>query len=514
EYGGRLDTVHQSEEIKFELWKVIYGIWDHVKNSGKFPQSENLTLEWVGTIPGKRESRRFEGDYMITQKDIVEQRDHYDRVSFGGWAMDLHPADGIYSELSSCTQWHSKGIYSIPYRCFYSKDIENLFLAGRIISATHVAFGSTRVMLTGAQNAQVAGMAASLCIKNNWRPKNLAEKEKIPLLQLALMKAGQSIPRLAIEDIDDLVGKAKISASSELKISKINPSGEWKALKFSTAQLLPLFADSSYNVTVKIKASMNTSLTVKLKSSSKSSHFTPDVELQSKTFTLTEGTQEITFSLDKPMDKDRYVYVCFMKNEVVEIPMSEERFTGVMTTMQKVNKAVSNYGAQEPPKGIGIEAFEFWTPERAPDCKNIAMAIEPAIAVYGAAHLKNSYLRPASDKLNTSWAADLKDEYPKLTLTWDSKQSIKQLRLFFDGDFDHPLESIYMPHPNSVVNFVVSDYKIYDDNDNLIHETNGNHQALNHINFDKPIVTKAMTLIFRRPQTNIPVALFKVSAYS
>ncbi|HEX9600699.1 MAG TPA: FAD-dependent oxidoreductase, partial [Mariniflexile sp.] len=175
EYGGRLDTIHQSEDIKFELWKVIYGIWDYVKNSGKYPEAENLTLEWVGTIPGKRESRRFEGDYILNQKDIVEQRDYYDRVAFGGWAMDLHPADGIYSKHNSCTQWHSKGVYSIPYRCYYSKDIDNLFLAGRIISATHVAFGSSRVMLTCAHGAQAVGKAASLCIKNHWSPKTLSD---------------------------------------------------------------------------------------------------------------------------------------------------------------------------------------------------------------------------------------------------------------------------------------------------------------------------------------------------
>ena len=127
EYGGRLDTIHQSEEIKFELWKVVYGIWDYVKNSGKYPESENLTLEWVGTIPGKRESRRFEGDYMLVQQDIVEQKDYYDRVAFGGWAMDLHPADGIYSQYNSCTQWHTKGVYSIPYRCYYRETLTTFF---------------------------------------------------------------------------------------------------------------------------------------------------------------------------------------------------------------------------------------------------------------------------------------------------------------------------------------------------------------------------------------------------
>ena len=92
EYGGRLDTVHDTETIKWELWKVVYGVWNYIKNSGEFPEAENLTLEWVGQIPGKRESRRFEGDYMLIQQDIVEQRRHADAVAFGGWSH--RPAPG------------------------------------------------------------------------------------------------------------------------------------------------------------------------------------------------------------------------------------------------------------------------------------------------------------------------------------------------------------------------------------------------------------------------------------
>ncbi|HMG09157.1 MAG TPA: FAD-dependent oxidoreductase, partial [Mucilaginibacter sp.] len=138
EYGGRKDTVYETEDIKWELWKIVYGIWDYIKNSGQFEDVSNLTLEWVGTIPGKRESRRFEGLYMLSQKDVIEQTHFEDAVAFGGWALDLHPADGVYSELPSCNQYHSKGIYTMPYRCYVSKDIDNLFFAGRIISATHV----------------------------------------------------------------------------------------------------------------------------------------------------------------------------------------------------------------------------------------------------------------------------------------------------------------------------------------------------------------------------------------
>ena len=118
EYGGRLDTIKESETIKWELWKVVYGIWDYIKNSGNFPESETMTLEWVGLIPGKRESRRFEGDYMLTQSDIVEQRQFHDAVAHGGWSIDLHPADGVFSEKPGCNQWHSKGVYEISFRTF------------------------------------------------------------------------------------------------------------------------------------------------------------------------------------------------------------------------------------------------------------------------------------------------------------------------------------------------------------------------------------------------------------
>ena len=161
EYGGDLDTVHDTEQIKWELWKVIYGAWDYIKNSGKYPEAETMTLEWVGCIPGKRESRRFEGDYMLIQQDVIEQRHHEDAVSYGGWSIDLHPAAGVFGEESACNQWHAKGVYQIPYRCLYSRGIENLFLAGRIISVSHVAFGSTRVMATSAHSAQAVAMAAA-----------------------------------------------------------------------------------------------------------------------------------------------------------------------------------------------------------------------------------------------------------------------------------------------------------------------------------------------------------------
>lgn len=114
EYGGRLDTIHDTEKIKWELCRIVLGVWDYIKNSGEYPESENLTLEWVGHIPGKRESRRFVGRTMLTQQDLVIQREHDDAVSVGGWSVDLHPADGVYSARAGADQYHIKGVYQIP----------------------------------------------------------------------------------------------------------------------------------------------------------------------------------------------------------------------------------------------------------------------------------------------------------------------------------------------------------------------------------------------------------------
>src|SRR5882757_6483309 len=240
EYGGRLDTIHQTEEIKWELWKVAYGIWNHIKNSGDFPEAETLTLEWVGTIPGKRESRRFEGDYILTQRDVVCQTEHADAVSFGGWAMDLHPADGVYSKQPGCTQWHPRGIYQIPYRCLYSRGVSNLFLAGRIISVTHVAFGSTRVMATCAHNGQAVGAAAALCLREGVLPCDLTERSRMHTLQQTLLNRGQFIPGLRARMPDDLALVATVTASSALELDDLPIALTTVPLNVDRAMLSPV----------------------------------------------------------------------------------------------------------------------------------------------------------------------------------------------------------------------------------------------------------------------------------
>ncbi|PHN08176.1 FAD-dependent oxidoreductase [Flavilitoribacter nigricans] len=511
EYGGRLDTVHQSEEIKWELWRVIYGIWDHVKNSGQFPGTENLTLEWVGTIPGKRESRRFEGDYMLHQKDVVEQREHYDAVSFGGWSLDLHPADGIYSDQPGCNQWHAKGVYQIPYRCYYSKDIDNLFLAGRIISASHVAFGSSRVMGTCAHGAQAVAMAAVLAVENNWLPRDLSDPERIVLLQRALNRRGQSIPQLPSEDPDNLMRDARITADSALTLAELPFDGPWMPLQFSTGQMLPLEADTAYKFRVSVRAKRATELKVEWRTSSKIQNHTPDVTLETQIFELKPGEQEVTIMVSKTLDHRQYAFLCFEANPDLEIRGSETRISGILSVFNKHNKAVSNYGRQDPPAHIGIDAFEFWTPSRRPEGHNIAMQIQPAIACFGPENLNNGRVRP--ENTSNAYVADPDREQCAIDIYWPEKKTIREIVLFFDPDYDHPLESTLHGHPESVVPFCVRGYELKNCSTYTLVAVDDNHQAINRIRLDEPIETDHLQLILQRPLPTTPAALFEVMCF-
>jgi hypothetical protein len=163
EWGGHLDTLKDNAEIRHELLRIALGVWDYVKNSGEHPDSANWALEWVGSIPGKRETRRFLGPHILTEHDVRAGRVFADQVAYGGWWLDLHPPSGVDAiDEQPCVQHHFRHLFTIPLRCLYSRNVENLFFAGRNISATHVAFASTRVMGTCSVMGQAIGTAAAL----------------------------------------------------------------------------------------------------------------------------------------------------------------------------------------------------------------------------------------------------------------------------------------------------------------------------------------------------------------
>ena len=528
EWGGALDTIHDSEKIKWELWKVAYGVWNHIKNSGLFPEAETLTLEWVGTIPGKRESRRFEGDMMITQPDLVEQRRHTDAVSFGGWAIDLHPSDGVFSAQPGCQQWHSRGVYQIPYRAMYSRNVRNLFLAGRIISASHIAFGSTRVMATCAHNGQAVGLAAAICAKNKLQPRDLLAAPRMKELQRELLRMGQYIPGLALEDERDLARTAEISATSELKLSEFTPSGETMTLDASWAMMLPVQPGAMPAVEFLLEVSRPTTLRAELRVSSKPDNHTPDVTLTTYEIQLNTGARiQVPVKFDARIGVPRYAFVCLMANPDVAVHLSDQRVTGVLAVTQKFNRAVAKSPRQEPPPGSGIDSFEFWIPQRRPCGKNLAVKIEPPLEAFGAQNLTNGFDRPTNQP--NAWIADFSQEQPVLRLAWDKPQTIARIELCFDTDFDHPMESVLMGHPERVIPFCVREVRVTisakdsalagqhrgkdanaSETKRLVFQISDNHQSRQSIHLPTPVTTDALELRLDRPEGNVPAALFAV----
>ena len=451
EYGGRLDTVHETETIKWQLWKVVYGVWNYIKNSGEFPDAETLTLEWVGHIPGKRESRRFEGDYMMVQQDVIEQRQHYDAISFGGWSIDLHPADGVFSELPGCDQWHAKGVYQVPYRTQYSKNIRNLFITGRIMSASHVAFGSTRVMLTLASAAQSVGMAAAHCVLRNLLPRDIAEPENVKRLQRDLQRVGGHIPQFKLADEENLVRHAQVTASSKLCLERLPDDGPLQVLERPYAQMLPLQRGRVPRMSITVDAAQATELNVELRMSSKVDNHTPDVVLKSLRFNLPAGdNQVIDLDFDQLIGDGRYVFVCIMENPALRLHLSQMRVSSLL--------ALQYRRTQTPPQDIGVESFEFWTPPRRPEGQNMAMAFSPPINGFDPQNVCNGVARPTSAV--NAWVADPEDAAPALDIKWALPQSIRRVTLMFDTDFDHAMETTLRGHPEAVMPFAVEHYRL------------------------------------------------------
>ncbi|QRQ99781.1 FAD-dependent oxidoreductase [Dyadobacter sandarakinus] len=510
EFGGRMDTVHDTEKIKWELWKVVYGAWNYIKNSGEFPESENMTLEWVGTIPGKRESRRFEGDYMLKQQDIVEQKTFSDTAAFGGWSLDLHPADGVYSDQSGCNQWHSKGVYSIPYRCFYSRNITNLFIAGRIISATHVAFASTRVMATSAVGGQAVGIAAALAKKYGCTPREVGQ-QYLEEYQLELWRSGQYLPQTVISDHEDLVQKASgISASSQLELTGLPGSEHWAPIVHSVAQMLPVNGGMP-DMKVRADVLENTTLEVELRKSSKAFNHTPDVTIETKSLVLSPGKQEIQLDWDASFDEECYAFVCFLKNEKVKIQYSEKRVTGILTVFNATNPAVSNYGKQEPTEDLGVDTFEFWCPQRRPEGRNLAFQLSEPLAAFGTNNLRNGLHRPIAAP--NAWVANFDDDAPSVTIHWNEEVSINQIELVFDTDSDHPMENVIYVHPETIMPFCVTELAVKDGQGIVVAKITGNHQTRRTISLENPVSTRSLTVNILHTNRDVPASLFEIRCY-
>jgi hypothetical protein len=227
EAGGSQDTIREDAAIYETLLKQLWAEWDHIKNGPHREAARNWDLVWVSPKAGKRESRRLLGDVILTQTDLESGRLYEDDIAYGGHDLDDHQP---FREGSNIFGHSIPPMYGIPYRTCYSRNVPNLLLAGRLISATHLAHSSTRLMRTGGAIGQAVGLAAALCCKHGCRPADIYETH-LAELQTRLLEGDGTILGRALECEHDLAPQSVIEATSELRFNDQEP-----------LQLIPLIA--------------------------------------------------------------------------------------------------------------------------------------------------------------------------------------------------------------------------------------------------------------------------------
>jgi hypothetical protein len=214
EFGGCYDTIADAEFIRDELFRISIGVWDYVKNRHPEYSQSNARREliWLNPVAGKRESRRLLSEFVLTQNDIHDHVIHPDIVAYAGWVMDLHHPCGFFTPGP---QAHLEYLYrsSIPFRCLFSRNIENLMMAGRNISATHLALAKTRVQRTCTLTGWAAGLGAAIAVRHGISPRDVVP-EYIDELQQTLLREGGYLPGVVNTDPCDLARRATVTASS------------------------------------------------------------------------------------------------------------------------------------------------------------------------------------------------------------------------------------------------------------------------------------------------------------
>lgn len=455
EWGGELDTVHDNERIRDELWAAIYGIWDYIKNSGQF-DAANMTLEWIGALPGKREYRRFIGDYVLNQNDILAQREFEDRVAFGGWSIDLHPPQGMYAEESGSKHQFTDGVYHIPFRSLYSVNVGNMLMAGRNISASHVAFGTTRVMATCAVIGEAAGTGASLCARHGISPRQLA-RERMNELQQTLLCQDAALIGVANADRADLARVAEAEASSYVKRIAVERSAETQELAEDFGILFPV--DRLEGVELLVDAAEAAEMAVELWSTGRAENYVPARRECGAAARVQAGERQwVRFDLGWEPEQPQNAFVIVKANPHVRLHLSHEPMTGVLSLTRaftpRAVAALEEHDASQP-----VVEWTMRKHVRKPACVRTVGETD----VYRPQRVIDGYRRPYG--IPHIWVSERTPEGGAeqwLQLSWPAGPvTAAEVHLVFNDDVNEDLINLHHHRTSfDVIPELVKDYRI------------------------------------------------------
>jgi len=417
EFGGQQDTINSIASIALELKKLIFGIYNYIKNSGKFDAGK-LDLSWVGSLPGKRESRRFRTDYILTGNDVITGKIFDDVAFHGGWYLDFHPSEGIYSKTDFCTQI-PVSLYGIPLRCLYSSQFDNILLCGRILGATHVAFASTRIMDTCALSGQASGTAASYLVSQGKKTKELAEPSVYRKIQTILEEddlllpghcptvPGEEVTYIPSSVITSLPGK-------EIGLLALDHDF-FLALPVSLAKVSFLILESEHKADLQLEASYSMLPSRNSYSEGK----------ESFRESLLQGRNKLSLM---PFCKgEGYLLLVLKPNTGISVAICDQTLSGVLCGYAT---SATNYNPL-------LDVVSF--------------------AGFGAQNLNNGYTRPYGGA--NIWLSS-QEAVPSIKIVLPEKRTVTSLAFFFDCNLSEEMVSSRVqdvdPHHNIFLRYGVS----------------------------------------------------------
>lgn len=473
ELDGNMNQMDQYEDILQHHRELVYGVWDYIKNSGKYA-ADNYAFSYISPVAGKRESRRLMGDYMLTEGDVLQQQDFEDAVGHGGWSIDLHALDGFYSKELINQHIYLKGIYQIPYRCCYSGSIDNLFLEGRSMSVSHVALGSVRTMATLSTIGQSNAVAAFLCKKYGISPRQVGQ-DHLEELQQLLMKADQYIVGKQYQDPCNLAASAAICVSSVKQLENLAQE-QLRPLTESLALSLPLRGKVS-SVSLYGKAKQNTQLRCNIFRADKPENYNPAEKICTVAVAVLKSEEIIPIKLPLELDAAAgHYFIEVEENPDITVAMSNFSFTGAITSRLKYNTDPThvdwNTGAMKDREWVVMQGC-------------LSFRVDCAEEIFGAENLCNGFTRPFVGS-NIWHSADLKNQ--QITLRWEKPQRISQIKLFFDSNLNRFCRSAETDYTDLFYR-MVKDYnvccKTEDGSKKVLCEIRGNFQRVNEVNFEE-----------------------------
>lgn len=497
EVSGELDQVKDREEIIRRHRGLVSGIWNHIKNSGLYPEAENYDFEYIACIPGIREYRRLKGDMILTERHLVEQLEYDDAVAHGGWNIDLHAIRGFYDTDLMNRHIQFRGPYQIPYRCGYSENVPNLFMCGRCMSTSHVAFGSTRLAATLGTFGQAVGMAAGLCKKYGETPRGVYQRHTKELQQ-RLLRADQLILGLKNDDPADLARRAAVTASSTLRFEM--PAGDgafFRPVERALGITVPVrgMLDS---VALEVEAVSDTEWEYALFRPAKPYNYGPDTLVSRHSVSVKKGAQKLTLPIGLE-NAEGYYFLQLEANAAVSLRVAPCALPGVMLfEMQETkHKTLWDYERME------MRAAQWERTDLFP-----CLRTTPAQDVYAPGNVINGYNREMG--LPNLWMCGTDDLSPTLTLRFETPVILSTVQLTFAIDTTRSIEHYFVPvFPGLARSYTV--YAITDRGELPVARVTENHHKRNRLRFDETVCL-GLRIAFDRAAGDAPIGLFEVRA--